>query len=264
MSEQPAGNQRRRERSPAYPGIDLETALSRARAFYASEGRHAAPVTATLADWGYKSKTGPALRTLGAMKHFGLMVDQGSLENRLMRLSPLALKILLDERPVSPERQQAIREAALAPRIHRELWDKYGGSLPSDANLEHELVVNRSFIRSAAQELIKELKATMAFAKPAGGAYDEGTADDVEEDSAMQEGSSSAAARSGDSVQSSAVLQYRFPLPIGMAQISFFGLGRPSRQAWEALEKYISIAKGFSSDAPVVNPNAGDEPEAEQ
>jgi hypothetical protein len=102
--------------------------------------------------------------TVAALKKFGLLEDQGSGDKRQARLTPLALQIVLDERPDSEERRAAIREAALNPTIHAELWDEFGGSLPSDVNLRYKLRGERGFTDSAANELIEEFRRTIAFA----------------------------------------------------------------------------------------------------
>ncbi len=151
-------------RSPSYPGIDLETALSRARTIYQHEKRNPAPTETVLKHWGYKPTTGPGRTTLAALKKFGLLVDQGRSEHRQVRLSDLALRILLDEREDSSERVEAIQSAALTPTIHAELWSKYGADLPSDATIAYYLKVERQFTESGAEELIDEFRRTLSFA----------------------------------------------------------------------------------------------------
>src|SRR5205807_366120 len=99
-----------------------------------------------------------------ALKKFGLLLDQGSGPNRKARLSETALKILLDEES-SPARADLIREAALTPNIHRELWQEFGGSLPSDATLRKHLLLDKSFTESAVEEFVPQFKGTIAFAQ---------------------------------------------------------------------------------------------------
>src|SRR2546425_830513 len=106
----------KRQRSPSYPGIGLETAIERARELYKQEGRNAAPNDAILGHWGYKPRTGPGLVTIAALKRFGLLDSEGSGKSRL---SNLALRIILDEREDSPDRDAAIKQAALTPSIHK-------------------------------------------------------------------------------------------------------------------------------------------------
>ena len=51
-------------------------------------------------------------------------------------------------------REKAIREAALAPTIHQELWEEYNGNIPSDATLRIELR-KKKFTESAIEEFIR-------------------------------------------------------------------------------------------------------------
>ena len=166
MAEQKALREgKRKHRSPAYPGIDLREALAKAEVIRRMEGKNPAPVSAVLEHWGYKPRSGQGKVALSALIKFGLLEDEGSGENRKVRLTPLALKILLDDRPESPERLEAIRTAALMPAIHKELWGKYQGSLPSDANLRYYLRTERGFQDEAADLFIKQFRSTLAFAQ---------------------------------------------------------------------------------------------------
>ncbi len=166
MTEQSTAQatKRKRERSPNYPGIDIGEALSRARQLYDQERRYAAPLKTILAHWGYKESSGPGFTTLAALKRFGLLIDEGTGQNRKARLSDDALAILLDQREDSQERQRLIKEAALTPPIHKELWGKYGTTLPSDATLRFELQHDKGFSEGGATEFIRQYRKTLQYA----------------------------------------------------------------------------------------------------
>ena len=155
---------RSRTRSPAYPYIPLPAALEKAAVLWQVEGRHAAAVNVAMQHWGYKEDSSTGYSCVAALKKFGLVDHEGMGDNRQVRLSGLALSILLDKNPDSPERRDALRAAALGPRIHAELWERYGSELPSDQSLKRFLVVERAFNETAVDELLDEYKATMAFA----------------------------------------------------------------------------------------------------
>lgn len=163
MPDEAAGK-RRKGRSPSYPGISLETAIRRARALYEVEGRNAVPISAIAQNWGYKSPTtGPASVTYAALKKYSLITDEGTGTDRVARLTDLALDILLS--PSEQDRARYVREAALAPPIHSELWNQYQSTgLPSDSALHWELVRNRDFTDSGANDFIQEFRETIAFA----------------------------------------------------------------------------------------------------
>ncbi len=157
---------RRRLRSPAYPYINLETAIARAQAFYDHEVRSAAPISVAAKHWGYEAKSSAATQTAAALMSFGLMSDEGTGDKRKLKLTQNALKILIDNRPDSTERASLIKQAALAPKIHQQIWEKWGGSV-SDANLRHSLIFEWTppFNENSVNGFIKEFKDTIAFAK---------------------------------------------------------------------------------------------------
>lgn len=112
--------------------------------------------------WGYSAKSSTAQQTLGALKHYGL-VESG--KGRVW-LSQRALRILLDSRESSSEKDQAIREAALYPRLFKKIWDAHGAELPSDATLRTNLLLSEGFAsEEAATEFIAKYKETIRFAK---------------------------------------------------------------------------------------------------
>ncbi len=164
----PAAKKPRQGRSPAFPFIPLQKALERTEAFRIAEGgrpKHFAPLASACKTWGMGPKTGPAIQTVAALNHYGLVDFEGAGETRAMRPSDVALQILLDKQPVSPERDKLIQRVALTPPIHKELWDKWGEALPSDPTFETYLVRDRGFSDGGAKDLMAEYKATIAFAK---------------------------------------------------------------------------------------------------
>jgi hypothetical protein len=154
-----------RERSPAYPFIGLSEALERARQFFKIERKNAAFVHVAVKHWGYKEKSSGGIQTIAALKAFGLMKDAGSGKDRKVQLSDLGLQIIQDERLESPERDQLVKRAALTPKIHATLWNKYRGELPSPDNLTHELKVEFGFNPNVIDDFIDEYKDTISLAK---------------------------------------------------------------------------------------------------
>jgi hypothetical protein len=157
----------KRMRSPAYPFIGLSAALKRAREFYDKEQRNAASLRVAAKHWNYEAKSSGGLQTAAAMISFGLMQDEGTGDKRTIKLTQNALRILLDGRPDSPERLALIKQAALAPRIHAQLWKKWGAALPSTENLKHMLMFDWEppFNENTVEGFIKEYRDTIAFAK---------------------------------------------------------------------------------------------------
>jgi hypothetical protein len=162
-----AGSTKVRTRSPAYPFINLETSLKRAQEFYNRETRNAASIKIAVTHWGYQSKSSGGIQTAAALISFGLLRDEGSGEQRKLKLTPNAIRILLDKRPESQDRARLIKEIALTPKIHRDLWDKWGTSLPSEEQVRYTLTAEWEppFNEKTVDGFISEYKDTIAFAK---------------------------------------------------------------------------------------------------
>lgn len=158
---------KKRTRSPAYPFIDLETAIKRAKSFYDAEKRNPASLKVAVGHWNYEEKSSSGWQTAAALISFGLMKDEGTGAKRKLQLTPNAIKILLDERPDSPERAQIIKQMALTPKIHLELWKRWGGNLPSEQQVRYTLTAEWEppFNEKAVDAFIREYKDTIAFAK---------------------------------------------------------------------------------------------------
>ena len=89
---------------------------------------------------------------------------RGIKAERKLILTPTALKIVRDSREFSPDRHRALQEAALSPKIHQELWEKFGAELPDTGTLVYFLESERGgFTDRSAKELIAEYRDTLRF-----------------------------------------------------------------------------------------------------
>jgi hypothetical protein len=167
MSSDTTDRGKNRTRSPSYPSFGLEEAIRKAQLLYDAEDRHPIPIDAVAEHWSHALKSSSLLQGVSALKQFGLLTDEGSGEDRRVRLSDLALDILLHD-DGSEESAAAIKEAALKPKIHRELWEKYHGKLPSaDSSIRHYLLRDRKegvFNRDYVDAFISQFRSTIGFA----------------------------------------------------------------------------------------------------
>ena len=148
-----------KDRSPPFPFISLAKALERARSFYAEEKRGAAPMSRAVMHWGYSASSSGGLQTAAALRHYGLLDDVGgSGKERQLRLTELALRILLDTRPESTDREAYIRQAATSPTVAQEVYERWPDGLPSDGTLNHYLVLDRKFNETTAVAAIRILR----------------------------------------------------------------------------------------------------------
>lgn len=163
MSEPTPGSSavpRRKVRSPSYPFISLKTALDRARRLFETEQRSAVPQDVAASYWGYSPKSSGGKQTIAALRAFGLLEGNG-----MVKLTERALRILMDQRNPSPEKDLLVREAALSPTLHDRLWKKYGAVLPSPTDLRLSLVLGEGFNENSVDEFIAEYTESLDFAR---------------------------------------------------------------------------------------------------
>jgi hypothetical protein len=156
----------RRHRSPNYPFIGLEKAIERAKQIYDVERRHEVPIkVASEKRWEYKPGSSQGDQTIAALRAFGLVDVGGSGEKRMIRISDRAYRILAGAQDAADR----IKDAALAPSIHGELWQKYGtNGLPSDDTIRNYLLFEREsgrFNEDVVDNFIARFKETISFAK---------------------------------------------------------------------------------------------------
>ena len=75
-------------------------------------------------------------------------------------MSDAARRILLDAK----DRDILLRQAALSPPIHKELWEHYGGFLPErDEDLKKYLLVEKNFNQQSVDGFIAQFRASIAL-----------------------------------------------------------------------------------------------------
>jgi hypothetical protein len=154
-----------RTRSPGYPAFNLQTSLDRAKAVWQHEARNAAPMASLAAAWGTNIKSSTTLLTAAALTKFGLLENVDSGKERLLKLTQAALNIILNDQEDSSERIMLLKQCALTPKIHAELWKQYNGELPSDTSLKRHLIVEKNFNATSVDGFIKQFRDTISFAK---------------------------------------------------------------------------------------------------
>lgn len=161
----------KRFRSPPYPQITLGKAIDRVKELHNKVRENAVGVRAVADAWGYGEKTGALWTTAAALLQYGLLTDDGSGEKRKFQLTEDAVRIALDPDPQSEKRKAAIQRAALAPKTHQEIWEKYGPADGlSDMLLKTYLTLDRRdegkspYSDSSADDVIRVYRDAIAFA----------------------------------------------------------------------------------------------------
>lgn len=165
----------KRKRSPRYPVLAIDEALTKVRAIYSADRRAFATFDSILEHMGYKvkeKKGGRSARIVATLKQYGLLEDKAS----KYRVSDIAFRIL--ELPEdSPERAQLIKQAALSPAVISKVFKHYHGVIPSDTTLRSHLILEEEFNPDSAEEFIKVLRRTVAIVNPQEGDYNDGDPD---------------------------------------------------------------------------------------
>lgn len=151
------------DRSPPFPFIPLEKAIERATQFEAHYKKSAGRVSNVLPIWQYTAKSSGGQQTIGALKAYGLLEDEGSGADRKVKLTDLAMRILKDERP--GKRDEAIKEAALKPKALSEHWTLWGNDRPPDAECRSELTLERHYTEDAAARLLRVYDENLKYAR---------------------------------------------------------------------------------------------------
>lgn len=153
-----------KHRSPSYPAIDLKTAVGRAAAVQKIAGTHPAPLPAVIQAWGYSPKSSNGILTIAALKKYGLFGNLGKGDVRKIQLTRLGQEILFFSEETG-EWLERVRTAALTPTVYRELWKKYGPRLPENSVMLHDLIFERGFSEAAAKDVLRQFRATVAYAQ---------------------------------------------------------------------------------------------------
>jgi len=162
MLEQDDDGKPKKERSPSYPFISLGKAIARAQALYEGHRKEATRLSILAATWNYSPASSGLQQTVGAMKQYGLLEDAGAGSDRKVQITDLARRILSDLRPGVKE--QAIREAAIRPKLIAQYLPRWLPHRPSDAHCISELVFDRGFGEPAAKLFLKVFDETVSYA----------------------------------------------------------------------------------------------------
>lgn len=109
---------------------------------------------------GYKARNGASLPIIGALRRYGLLVNQGD----EVRISDEANAIFLAPQG-HPDRVEGIRRVAMRPALFGEVLRAFPDGLPSDENLIYKLQKDYDFAtEKAAENFVESLRDAVAIA----------------------------------------------------------------------------------------------------
>ncbi len=162
METEPIGQpeKKTRHRSPSYPTIGLRESVDRLEKFYTADGKAGAPPEIAVKHMGFATAHGQAMSALAALKKFGIVSEANG------RIIPSQRGIEIVRLPKDdPRRLQALKQAAIAPPIYRELIEQHKDTgLPGEGVLESELETYRNFNPNAVRGFVEDFKDTLEFA----------------------------------------------------------------------------------------------------
>ncbi|MCO6439290.1 MAG: hypothetical protein J5J06_19545 [Phycisphaerae bacterium] len=154
-----------RHRSPNYPSVTLKRAVELTAALHKEDKTHHVPIATAHSRMGYSAHSSAAMQAEAALKAFGLLEVDGKGKSRKVAVSSDGDHIVRE----GPRKEGLLKNAALRPKLHRELWNKYASTgLPSDEVIKNYLVWERdggTFTDDAATDLIKNFRETIGFTK---------------------------------------------------------------------------------------------------
>mgnify|MGYP003575664876 CR=1 FL=1 len=148
-----------RSRSPRFPSQALEDSLRHVRLIY--EGVHRSSIDSETAFrlMGFSGKTGTSAKALGSLRQYGLIEGTGE----KTRVSDLALAILEPESDA--ERSEALQHAARRPDVYEAILTRFSDRVPqADEPIRAFLIRELGFQKGSADECIKSMRLSLAFA----------------------------------------------------------------------------------------------------
>ena len=139
--------------------MPLDEAIDRTAKAYARDRLHPAPTDVMAQHVGYKNaNNGAALQALASLRYYGLVERSAD--------GMMAVSKGFESYHYAPD-EQLKRKLLVAwlrtPPVFAELLDKYAEGLPSDPTLRHELITQKQFTPSTAENLIAVLRRSVDF-----------------------------------------------------------------------------------------------------
>jgi hypothetical protein len=160
-----------RNRSPNYPYLTLPDAINKTCVVLEKDKLSPTSPEVIAGHLGYAQLHGTSRRVLAAMKEYGLLEDAGS---KRFRVSNLGYRLCKNNEPTA-EREKLLKEAALKPFIFRAVIEHFKGDIPSPANVEDYLILEKEFSPDGASSFQKVLRETAEFANISSEDFSENT-----------------------------------------------------------------------------------------
>lgn len=256
------------DRSPRSPSLPLQDSISLTAKLF--DGIRTATVAPNVAvkPLGYGSTNGAAMSTLATLAQYGLIDRSGG----KVTVTPLGIKILHPKG--DDQRETAIREAALFPRVMKDLYDGY---LECAESVITGHLIQSGFTADRAKKLASIHAANKTFAKLAPQEQHSELSEDADVTVDKKETSLTSGAAVAVSVQQPAhqppssntvLAQYSIPLGSNQATLVFTG-SQLTADDFDELIDFVAFSKrqfqraikAKEAHAPTISDSAGILPE---
>jgi hypothetical protein len=164
-------------RSPNFPGIPLEQAVTLAGAIFKQNRQNLISRETAAKDLGYSGLTGRSMKLLGAMNQFGLIENKAGGN---MRVTDVARDIL---HGIEPEhRIKALHEAGNSPTLFRAIFDRFPDGVPSE-NAVRSFMVQSGFTDRGVDAALSSFMETNRYLELQGVSESYGDSDENEQES---------------------------------------------------------------------------------
>ena len=146
-------------RSPNHPRLSLEAAIEALQGLYRSVRTNEFNDMDAAKSWGRQSTSGATRANLSALRQYGLIEGKRGLNPKISRIG----QILAVRAQTSGDYQGALRHAALAPSLFKELHETKPNA--TDEVLRGYLLLDKNFTETGAAKVLEVYRDTMKLAQ---------------------------------------------------------------------------------------------------
>jgi len=154
----------KRQRSPNYPNYGLRDCVAFIKKIYEKYSAGEVHIDDAVKQAGHSPTSSTAPRVLAALSSFGLTESRGTKSNKFLKLSRLALEILLEEEG-SIKSFDLLKQAALNDSSMSAIWAKWETEIPAEDTIRKVLLLEMGYSPDGAARFASVIVDTYDFAQ---------------------------------------------------------------------------------------------------
>jgi hypothetical protein len=144
-------------RSPNFPSLPLEEAVSFAKVIWDKNRKALIPREAAAKDLGYSGLTGRSMSVLGALKQYGLLEITAKGQTRVTQTAEDIFVGYPEE-----VKRSAVTKAGRSPGLFGEIYQRFEGNIPGE-NAIRSFLFQKGFTNDGVERALKSFNATNRF-----------------------------------------------------------------------------------------------------